>query len=190
MRTSSDARRTKYVRVAGLSSETMTTQERRPRPRLRSTAGSGLLTAAVGFIGALDRPIGMFKSSFGKPDSGSLFSTTTARDLTLEQDERVTFTVTHRSGAMQLESDPSVIDLLLAELDIDDPEHPDVSVTHENGWTLSAFNSGLLVWENVESGPAMHMTNLSRSEVKRLFLTLAIGDVSTVNMEEWLEGYG
>jgi hypothetical protein len=30
-------------------------------------------------------------------------------------------------------------------------EHPDIAVSHESGWTLSAFPSGLLVRENVEA---------------------------------------
>ena len=30
----------------------------------------------------------------------------------------------------------------LAELDVEDPEHPDVALIHENGWCLGAYPSG------------------------------------------------
>ena len=49
------------------------------------------------------------------------------------------FTITHVSGAM--ESDPPVeaVRDLVEELAGADVEHPDVAVSHESGWTLSAF---------------------------------------------------
>jgi hypothetical protein len=52
-----------------------------------------------------------------------------------------------------MERDPPIARLreLLQSLDIDDKEHPDVALTHESGWCLSAFPSGLLVWENDET---------------------------------------
>ena len=42
--------------------------------------------------------------------------------------------------------DDDAIDRLIGELDdMDDDEHADVSVEHESGWVLSAFQSGLVV---------------------------------------------
>jgi hypothetical protein len=55
-----------------------------------------------------------------------------------------------------MDRDPPLeaLDALILELgEPDDPEHPDVAVQHETGWTLSAFGSGLILWENVEDGP-------------------------------------
>src|SRR5262245_36058483 len=45
---------------------------------------------------------------------------------------------------------------ILQELDIktEDFEHSDVSLKHETEWCLSAFPSGLLIWENVGCAPA------------------------------------
>lgn len=84
------------------------------------------------------------------------------------------------------------LDPLVAELDgPDDAEHPDVSVTHESGWALSAFPSGLLVWENIDSdGPGAHRASVDRIEVRRLFGLLARDDVGAVASFGWEPGYG
>ncbi|MCP4601045.1 MAG: hypothetical protein GY847_11055 [Proteobacteria bacterium] len=80
---------------------------------------------------------------------------------------------------------------LLASLDIEDEEHPDVSLTHESEWCLSAFPGGLLVWENVETGTdPKHMRNVLREKVLELWTKLAQGDIDAVSSEPWLDGYG
>lgn len=80
---------------------------------------------------------------------------------------------------------------LLDSLDLVDIEHPDVCLTHESGWSLSAFPSGLLVWENVESDAApRHMSGVSRERVLSLWLALAAGDIAQVEENEWRAGYG
>lgn len=91
-------------------------------------------------------------------------------------------TLTHRSGAMTPYVARDDVEDLLAELDAEaDSEHPDVSVTHESGWTLSAFQTGLVVWENVEAeDPPEHRHGLARDEVRRLFVCVAEGDMAQV----------
>ncbi|MEV0409191.1 hypothetical protein, partial [Actinoallomurus sp. NPDC050550] len=82
---------------------------------------------------------------------------------------------------------------LLAELDgPDDPEHPDVMISHESGWTLSAFTSGLLVWEDPEDadGVSRHMRDVPRSLVHTLFRAVAAGDLEAVDDQPWSPGYG
>ena len=71
-----------------------------------------------------------------------------------------------------------------------DKEHPDVALTHESGWCLSAFPSGLLVWENdeINSGPR-HMKAVPREEVLRLWLQLARGEIGTIEAEPWKSSY-
>ena len=101
------------------------------------------------------------------------------------------FHATDRWGAML--SNPSTNQLreLLATLDLVDSEHPDVSVTHESGWCLSAFPSGRLVWENVEDGShPKHMASLPREQVLLLWLALAAGEVTKIAELQWLDGYG
>ena len=98
--------------------------------------------------------------------------------------------VIHVGGEME----PAVSELLeslVAELDLADDEHPDVSIEHESGWGLSAFPGGLLVWENVEDGDAPHhMTGVSRSETLRHFHAVLDGDLDTVHRLPWSPGYG
>lgn len=72
-----------------------------------------------------------------------------------------------------------------------DDEHPDVSVSDESGWTLSASTEGLLVWENVEEDDEpRHMKGLSRSLVLAYFRTLVEGDLDTIHGLHWSPGYG
>ena len=62
----------------------------------------------------------------------------------------VAYRVRNRQGEVFEDAEESIIDPVLAELDTPiDEEHPDVAFSHETEWTLSAFPSGLLVWENV-----------------------------------------
>ncbi|MFJ2739744.1 hypothetical protein ACIO3O_08755 [Streptomyces sp. NPDC087440] len=66
-----------------------------------------------------------------------------------------------------------------------DPEavNPEVSLTHESGWSLTAYAGGLLLWENVEEeGTAAPETRdgVSVDEVVRVFDLLAEGEVEKV----------
>jgi hypothetical protein len=67
----------------------------------------------------------------------------------------VSFFVTNRMGQDVKAPDAETIDRVLAELDepVDD-KHPDISLTHETGWSLGAFPSGAVIWENVENHDA------------------------------------
>ena len=91
-----------------------------------------------------------------------------------------------RWGAMEREPRVERLRELLQSLDIEDNEHPDIARTHETGWSLSAFASGRLVWENVEAGDsnARHMTCVPRDKVLDLWLKLAQSEVVVV------EAYG
>lgn len=90
------------------------------------------------------------------------------------------------------ESLPSVDRMreVLAELDVDDDEHPSVSLAHDSEWTLSAFPDGLVIWENAELDVAQHMLHVSRSKVLELWTKLAEGQIEAVKQEPWLAGYG
>ena len=80
---------------------------------------------------------------------------------------------------------------ILAELDAADPEHPDTWLSHESGWTLSVFESGLIVWENPElDGGARYQEQVSRVEALRLWLLLSRGEFEVIESMPWLDGYG
>jgi hypothetical protein len=97
----------------------------------------------------------------------------------------------HRDGRMTTLAQGADLNALIAELDgATDAEHPDVAVSHESGWTLNAFASGLVVWENVEGdGPSRHRPSLTRDEVRQLLELLARGDVQAVESFGWQAGY-
>lgn len=57
-----------------------------------------------------------------------------------------------RMGASIQRPDEATMRSLLASVSAGDPEHPDVSLNHEDGWALSYNASGTLIFENVETG--------------------------------------
>jgi hypothetical protein len=78
----------------------------------------------------------------------------------------------------------------LAELDVEDIEHCDVSLTHETGWCLEAYYTGLVVWEHLEEGEPRHMRCVSRDRVLELWQMLAKGEFAAIDTEAWKPGYG
>lgn len=81
------------------------------------------------------------------------------------------------------------MDRLLDSLVMDDDQNPDVSLTHESGWTLSVFDGGLVVWQNRDTGDdPVHMTNLSRQQVLSLWHNLARGETESLQAHAWQEG--
>ena len=105
----------------------------------------------------------------------------------------MSFRIRHRFGDMEADPPLDRLAALISELDaLEDDEHPDVAVGHESGWTLSAFPSGLVVWENVEEDddpPARHMDGVTRERLLELFHMIATGDLETVERQQWLPGY-
>lgn len=102
------------------------------------------------------------------------------------------FHITHVGGAMDADPPLESLEMLFEELlrEADD-EHFSVAVTHETEWCLGAYESGDLVWENLE-GPAnkpRHMKGLSREKIIALWKKLANGEIEEIQSEPWLEGY-
>jgi hypothetical protein len=87
---------------------------------------------------------------------------------------------------------PSASDLqsALDELGVEDGEHPDCWLEDECGWALSAFGSGLLILENVETneGP-WHMRGVSREKVLELWRLLKAGKLAEIREHAWLPGF-
>ena len=80
----------------------------------------------------------------------------------------------------------------LGELDVEDAEHPDVSLIHESGWCLEAYPSGLLIWESLADRNAAprHMREVSRQRVLEMWLWLSQGDLTRIEAEPWNPGCG
>jgi hypothetical protein len=78
---------------------------------------------------------------------------------------------------------------ILEELEQSDPEHPDTWLTHEDGWTLSIYESGLVIWENMESpNEPRHQVCVSREKALDLWLKLSRGEVTAIHREPWRPG--
>lgn len=80
---------------------------------------------------------------------------------------------------------------ILAELNVSDAEHPDTWLSHESGWTLSVFESGLVVWQNAEGDDEpQHQRGVARDRALDLWQKLSRGEIDAVNREPWSKGYG
>ncbi|AVP96785.1 hypothetical protein C7S18_06040 [Ahniella affigens] len=80
---------------------------------------------------------------------------------------------------------------LLESLMANDPEHPDVSLTHESEWCISVYPSGIVVLENLETGEGpFHMRAVAHDRALELWQSLAAGRISELQLLQWLPGYG
>ncbi|MFH9741764.1 hypothetical protein ACH4MA_29255 [Streptomyces roseolus] len=103
----------------------------------------------------------------------------------------MSITFTHRDGEMS-EGSEAGIPALLSELDGPrDDEHPDVSVSDdESAWSLSAFQTGGLVFENLDDDvEPRHMEGVSREETVRIMAMMAREDFEALEALEWSAGY-
>ena len=86
------------------------------------------------------------------------------------------------------EPDAETVRQVLDGLDSADAEHPDVSLTHESGWCLSAFADGSLVWENTaDDGTTapVELRGTGRADVLRLFGLLVTGVIPAIRRLPW-----
>lgn len=90
-------------------------------------------------------------------------------------------------GATVDDPDAETMGRVLDGLAHADDEHPDVSLSHEAGWCLSAFSSGLLIWENTEDDVMApgEMREVAREEILQLFGLLAAGDIASIEALAW-----
>ena len=101
------------------------------------------------------------------------------------------FVVVDRMGGDCVSPSRARMAEILAELDHRDPEHPDVWLTHDSGWTLTVHEQGVLIWENLEQGtPRRHQHGRTRDDILKLWQRLAAGFVDEIEREPWLEGDG
>jgi hypothetical protein len=79
---------------------------------------------------------------------------------------------------------------ILKELERPDSEHPDVSLTHESGWTLSIFEKGLVTWEDLEAdaNDPRHMIGVDRERALSMWIQLSRGELGAIEQEPWQPG--
>ena len=96
------------------------------------------------------------------------------------------FFILHRWGKSERCNDPSVLAILIAELDVAEPDHEHVSVSIRlpSGWCLSVYTSGLVTFDNVENldiEPRKIQT--TRSEALELMRSLAANELGSVQSQ-------
>ena len=98
--------------------------------------------------------------------------------------------LTRRRG--ETESNPHTSHFLAAleELKTVDPERPDCWLADENDWIISAFDSGLVILQNAETGERpWHMRGVSKTEIVRLWNLLASAKLDEIRRLPWLPGH-
>jgi hypothetical protein len=97
----------------------------------------------------------------------------------------VTAYIDHLFGEQEVAS-VEALPGLIAELDLADGEHTDVSVELDSGWALSAYQNGQVIWGNVEADAEVgQLTGVSRAEMVELFTHLVNGDIEAVSSRPW-----
>jgi hypothetical protein len=100
------------------------------------------------------------------------------------------FSVLHLDGSSDTDPPIDALSDLYDELQFADIEHVDVTVVHEDsGWSMSAYQSGRLIFEHLAQGGARHMIPVSKDRVLELWRMLAAGDMDTILKESWRPGY-
>ncbi|MBW3087111.1 hypothetical protein KEM60_03341 [Austwickia sp. TVS 96-490-7B] len=102
----------------------------------------------------------------------------------------MTFTFTHIDGSMT-SGNREDFALLLDELSTADDEHPDVSIQHESGLSLSIQTGWLLIVEDIEDEriqPVWTKTD-NRKTVFQVMLEVAQGKFIP-SSNDWSLGYG
>ncbi|MGI8906396.1 MAG: DUF3592 domain-containing protein [Candidatus Sumerlaeaceae bacterium] len=99
-----------------------------------------------------------------------------------------TYLVTRWGESLENPEDPQ-LRAAIAELDADDPEHPDCWLSDDAGWTLSAVQGGSVVLENVETGEGpWHLPHASHDDVLNLWRALRAGELEDILNRRWLGG--
>lgn len=79
----------------------------------------------------------------------------------------------------------------LSELDKPDAEHPDCWLNTEDGWSISVFESGLIIFQNVETGEGpWHMRSTSKETALELWQLLQENNIAALQNKPWAAGYG
>ena len=103
----------------------------------------------------------------------------------------MSFTVTHRYGAMDRDPPMEQLPTLLAELDErpEDTEHGSVALTHESEWSMSVARGGYVIIEHLESGGERHMSAIAANDIIRMWHLLAEGRIEDLLAMAWSPGY-
>lgn len=72
----------------------------------------------------------------------------------------------------------------LETLTVEDDEHPDVWLANEDGWAISVFDGGLVIFAD-EDGNEWELAGVSTQKVLELWQHLQDGQIGTIRREAW-----
>jgi len=97
----------------------------------------------------------------------------------------MSYHTTDGEGLTEIEPPRARLADLLDALD-DEDAFPEVTLSHDSGWSLTAFASGVLVLEHLDrTGGERVLREVPRGRVLKLWLALARGDLAAVQREPW-----
>lgn len=100
----------------------------------------------------------------------------------------MSFHTTDRDGITELNPSVEKMQEILETLQDDIPENPDVWLTHDSGWSVSFFPSGLAILENEElEAESKQLTDVSSDKALQLWQLLAQGKIDTLLEGNWEE---
>ena len=100
------------------------------------------------------------------------------------------FSIFHLHGTWDESPPIGALSDLYDELQYADAEYVDVTVVHDDsGWSMSAYQSGRLIFDHLAHGGARHMIQVSKERVLTLWCLLAAGDIDAILKEPWRPGY-
>ena len=103
----------------------------------------------------------------------------------------MTYFIERRWGNDSSDVSINAMRIALAELDVQDDEHPDTWLTHESGWTVSCHENGLVTWTNsAEESECCHLETATRAEMLDLWIKLSEGKIDDLKKLKWKPGNG
>jgi hypothetical protein len=98
--------------------------------------------------------------------------------------------VRHLDGTSDDDAPTSSFYILYDELRRADGEHNDVSVIDDDtGWCITAFPSGLVIFQCLADGSAFHMRDVEKPQVIQMWMQLAQGALDEVRQFPWKKGF-
>ena len=98
--------------------------------------------------------------------------------------------IRHLDGSSDDDVPTSSFEPLYDELLRADGEHNDVAVIDDDtGWCITAYPSGLVIFQCLANGTAFHMHEIKKPQVIQMWMQLARGALDNVRELPWKEGF-
>jgi len=106
------------------------------------------------------------------------------------KDRNMGYGIRHLDGSGEDDPPISTFEALYSELQRADGEHNDVAVIDDDtGWCITAYPSGLVIFQSLADGSAYHMRNMDRVTTIRLWTLLARGAIEDIRKLPWEAGF-